>query len=138
MRTRAFTLVELLIVVMVLGVLAAIVVPQFSNAANDAKLSALTSDLQTVRGQLQLYKLQHNDMYPAQATFSEQLVGCTDASGATGTGSSYPYGPYLQTIPANPYTGANTVGSGAAGTSDWYHNATTGSFRANNTGYTTY
>ena len=41
MKVRAFTLVELLIVVIILGILAAIVVPQFSQASSDAQLNSL-------------------------------------------------------------------------------------------------
>ncbi len=133
MRRIAFTLVEVLIVVIVLGILAAIVVPQFSNATTDANLTALKTNLQIVRGQLQLYKIQHGDLYPTAGTFATQLTGNSDVTGATGTGAGYPFGPYLQSIPNNPYTNTNTVTSTAVGTSAWYYDATTGTFKANDT-----
>ena len=133
MMSKAFTLVEVLIVVIVLGILAAIVVPQFSNATTDSNLTALKTNLQTIRGQIQLYKVQHNDVWPTEATFATQMTGNSDVSGSTGTGASYPYGPYLQTIPSNPYTNTNTVGSTAAGTTAWYYDAATGTFKANDT-----
>jgi len=62
-RTRkgGFTLVEILIVVIILGILAAIVIPQFTSASQDARKNSLTSQLQTLRSQLELYKLQHLD-----------------------------------------------------------------------------
>src|SRR3954463_12066932 len=66
-RTRSnkgFTLVEILIVVIILGILAAIVIPQFTNASEDARKSSLSSQLQTLRSQVELYKLQHRDSYP--------------------------------------------------------------------------
>ena len=135
MRRIAFTLVEVLIVVIVLGILAAIVVPQFSTATTDSNLSALTSDLQIIRGQIQLYRAQHGDAWPSAATatpgFAAQMTSASDITGATGTGTSFPYGPYLQSIPNNPYTSTNTVGSTGLGTTAWYYDATTGTFKAN-------
>lgn len=131
---KAFTLVEILIVVIVLGILAAIVIPQFSNASTDAKASSLQTNLQIVRGQIELYKLQHDGDYPALTTFSNQLTLASKLDGTTaalGT-AGYDYGPYLQAIPMNPYTNTNTVGEGAAGTSAWYYDEDTGEFRANN------
>src|SRR5688500_19799867 len=66
-RTRkgGFTLVEILIVVIILGILAAIVIPQFTSASQDARRNSLTSQLQTLRSQLELYKLQHLDQMPS-------------------------------------------------------------------------
>ena len=62
-RKSGFTLVEILIVVIILGILAAIVIPQFTNASQDARKSSLTSQLQTMRSQIALYELQHNDQF---------------------------------------------------------------------------
>lgn len=55
---RAFTLIEILIVVVILGILAAIVIPQFTSAAEDAKESSAKSQLQTIRAQIELYRFQ--------------------------------------------------------------------------------
>jgi general secretion pathway protein G len=135
MKRIAFTLVEVLIVVIVLGILAAIVVPQFTNATTDANLTSLKTNLQIIHGQLQLYKIQHGDTFPnaptGTPTFAAQMTGTTNASGATGTGASYPFGPYLQSIPNNPYTGTNTVGATADYSTAWYYDSTTGTFKAN-------
>ena len=57
---RAFTLIEILIVVVILGILAAVVVPQFTNAADDANDAAVRSQLQTLRGQIELYRAQQD------------------------------------------------------------------------------
>ena len=63
-NNKGFTLVEILIVVIILGILAAIVIPQFTNASTDARKNSLSSQLQTMRSQFELYKLQHNDKLP--------------------------------------------------------------------------
>ncbi|MEQ8659776.1 MAG: prepilin-type N-terminal cleavage/methylation domain-containing protein, partial [Gammaproteobacteria bacterium] len=66
-RTGGFTLVELLIVVIILAILAAIVVPQFSSATDDAKLSSLDTTLANVRAAVDLYYQQHG-AYPGDLT----------------------------------------------------------------------
>ena len=131
---NAFTLVEVLIVVIVLGILAAIVVPQFTDAGTDAKASSLTTNLQIIRGQIALYKLQHDDTPPALKTFTEQMTWFSKEDGTTHetNHTNYPLGPYLQAIPNNPYTSTNDVTADAAGaTKAWYYNEKTGEFRAN-------
>ena len=107
-RTRkgGFTLVEILIVVIILGILAAIVIPQFTSASQDARKNSLVSQLQTLRSQLELYKLQHLDQLPSTLIGSSpawtQMTVKTNAAGATGTSTAFPFGPYLQADPTNP------------------------------------
>lgn len=127
MRRNGFTLIELLIVVVILGIIASIVVPQFSIATDDARLNSMETNLQTMRTQLQLYKLEHNDLFPTDnTTFETQLSLKTDVSGAAGTD----YGPYLMMIPENPFTGTRTINaakvvdSGGTNLSAWYYLAT--------------
>ena len=129
-----FTLVEILIVVVILGILAAIVIPQFTEASTEAKTSSLCTDLQTVRSQIELYKIQHNDELPGAgaATFEQAMTGQTDVAGAVGTD----YGPYLQKIPTNQFNDSLLVEKGTgipAGstTNGWYFNTSTGAFNAN-------
>ncbi len=137
MKSRsAFTLVEILIVVVILGILAMIVVPQFSTASSDARVNAMASDLQTIRAQLQLYKAQHLDTYPAAATFVTQMTSRTNSAGTTGTDPNlFPYGPYLMKFPSNGYvSGANAnavetgTGNPGSGNYGWYFNTSTGKF----------
>src|SRR5215212_9742446 len=89
---RGFTLVEILIVVIILGILAAIVIPQFTNASQDARKSSLVSQLQTIRSQLELYKLQHRDTYPTSTglaagtwDWSKMTTKTNDDGTTTGT-----------------------------------------------------
>ena len=142
---RGFTLVEILIVVVILGILAAIVIPQFTNASTEAKASSLKSDLQTVRSQIELYKIQHGDALPGTVSgvsFAAAMTGQTDAAGAvyvSGTSTTGPFGPYLQKIPTNPFSSSATVGQTVAtGTASaavstaagWYFETDTGKFNA--------
>jgi prepilin-type N-terminal cleavage/methylation domain-containing protein len=60
-----FTLIELLIVVMILGILGALIIPQFSSASDDTKKNSLASSLNALRTQIELYMLQHGDSPPA-------------------------------------------------------------------------
>lgn len=138
---RGFTLVEILIVVVILGILAAIVIPQFSDASEDAKESALTSNLQTVRSQIELYKVQHGGEVPQPesggATW-DRMTTYTDIDGTASAtkDTTYCYGPYLQKVPTNPFNNKSAVevgtGSAAGGTTyGWYFNSSTGAFQAN-------
>lgn len=138
-RASGFTLVEILIVVIILGILAAIVIPQFTEASSDAKESSLRSNLQAVRSQLELYKVQHNDSYPLTANagdFEACMTQTTDVDGDI-TGSDF--GPYLQhQFPANPFNGLNTVrvdgAAAGADTHGWRFDSTTGLFQADDSG----
>ncbi len=132
-----FTLVEILIVVVILGILAAIVIPQFTEASTEAKTSSLCTDLQTMRSQIELYKIQHNDNLPGAgtATLIQALTGQTDVAGAVGTD----YGPYIQQIPTNQFNNRKTIreeaGASTAGadTHGWVFNTGTGAFQADDT-----
>jgi len=135
-----FTLVEILIVVVILGILAAIVIPQFTDASTQAKESALASDIQMMRSQLELYKIQHNDNLPDctnQTTFEACMLGETDQYGAAGG----EFGPYMSKMPSNPFVsgdGADQILFAASGTCPssgglygWWMRTDTGEFRAN-------
>ncbi len=153
-NNKGFTLVEILIVVIILGILAAIVIPQFTNASTDARKNSLSSQLQTMRSQFELYKLQHNDQLPVvfKTTGTKTdisgcwagMVGQTDVAGAT-TGTDF--GPYLQQTPTNPLNqGVDVIvgtadlvyaaNSGAAKPVGWLMNNVTGKVWATSTNFT--
>src|SRR6266568_5021580 len=110
-RKTGFTLVEILIVVIILGILAAIVIPQFTNASQDARDSALLSQLQTLRSQIELYKLQHMDKLPDLVTNWNPMTTKTDSSGALSVAAKA-FGPYMQSAPTNPINTLSTVTNG--------------------------
>ncbi len=132
---RAFTLVEVLIVVSILGILAAIVVPQYQTSTSEAKVACLQSNLHAVRKQIELYKIHHNGVLPATigdtgADFIRRMTTRTDVSGAAGG----PFGPYMQRVPANVYNNLSTVRVGdlaaGANTEGWRFDPLTGEFQA--------
>ncbi len=153
---RAFTLVEILIVVVLLGILAAIVIPAVGNSTSSARQSVLATDLKLLRRFILVYKGQHLEVRPGypngnitaapteqafveQATMSSNTAGQTAAVGTAG----FHRGPYMQKIPANPLNGRSTVqmlGDGEAFPANgddshgWICKAATSEIRADNTG----
>ena len=103
-----FTLVEVLIVVVIMAVLAATIIPQFSDSSKDAKISSVKFNLHTLRSQIQLYKSQHDGKVPgddlAELLIKTNVAGTTDVSDGP-----LVYGPYVQSIPANPFTNSDVV-----------------------------
>lgn len=131
-EAAGFTLVELLIVVIILAILAAIIVPQFSGATDDAAQAAYDTNVANIRSAIDLYRQQHT-AYPGAATssggtcvngaavtgavgaaaFTAQLRNYTNTAGQACTGTDpndFKYGPYLKDdLPDNPLGTSNTV-----------------------------
>ena len=129
---KGFTLVELLIVVIILGILAAVAIPQFGDSTEEAREETLNANLATLRSAIELYKAHHGvypgrndvtgtittgDMTAAATAFRDQLILYTDGTGIANADSSTltgtVYGPYLKKdVPENPFpsgTATNTV-----------------------------
>ena len=132
LKRGGFTLVEVLIVVVIMAILAATIIPQFSDSTKDAKNNTSKFNLHTIRSQIELFKSQHDGKVP---TALADLTLKTNAAGATGTGAAFVYGPYLQTLPPNPFSGSNKVTASAtnppsaeSGAADagWLYHADTG------------
>ncbi len=83
---KGFTLVELLIVVIILAILAAIVVPQFAASTDDAKISSLDTTLANMRAAIDLYYQQHGE-YPSAITAAGGTACAVPADG-TGAGAA--------------------------------------------------
>lgn len=138
-KRSGFTLVEILIVVIILGILAAVVIPQFSDASDDTRASSTMTNLKTIRSQLQVYKAQHAEQWPD--AFDNQMTLFTDVAGNTNATQTtvFRFGPYVMRVPANPYTGFNTVTTEADGAvaytaavdllQGWWYNSGTGELR---------
>jgi general secretion pathway protein G len=153
---RGFTLVEILIVVVIMGILAAIVVPQFSQSSDDARFTSTVQNLQSMRGQIDLYRNQHEGRLPGaeadtdpDATFRDHMILPTNEAGTTTStfgDANFPFGPYIHNqLPANPYNGSRTVQNigtflatapGGDKTTDpgWVYERTSGRLRINKTG----
>lgn len=125
---QGFTLVELLIVVIILGILAAIAIPKFASSTDDAKGAAAEADLRHLRNAVERYALEHGGVYPglmkwtglapsataaeAAVAFERQMTLYTDSRGKTSfeKDPAFPYGPYFKRgLPANPFNGSNGI-----------------------------
>ena len=117
---RAFTLVELVIVVVIIGIVAAIAVPRLSKASGNASGKALEATLTNVRKAMELYYAEHGKYpgyapltnNPDDARFEPQLTLYTNKDGlpSAGFGASFIFGPYLRApFPKNPTNDLKTV-----------------------------
>ncbi len=137
---RAFSLIELVIVVVIIGVLAAIAIPRMSSGADGAKNNAVKANLAVLRQAIELHKAEVGK-YPTVADLEDALTGTTTASGVT-------YGPYLRSVPKlGVGTNADLNAFVAAGANPptaevanggWQYDATTGDIFANAAGYFSY
>jgi len=129
-RNSGFTLVELLVVIVVLAVLAAIVLPKFVDSSRRSKESALRSDLKLYRNAIGLFKTD-TGYYPLTladlAATAAPAKGLDDAAAQKDITAGDWHGPYVQAISGDPVAGAaftytttapgvGTVKSSASGT----------------------
>ena len=114
-KEKAFSLVELVIVIVILGIIAAIAIPRISSGSRNAGESALRANLASLRNAIDWYYGEHNNIFPGAKTdgmngadtqdaFINQLTLYSNANGQVSQNldAAYPYGPYLRTWPACP------------------------------------
>jgi len=114
---RGFTLVEILIVVVILGILAAVVIPQFVNASDEAQVGNVETQLRTLRTQVQLFRAQSDtNAFPAADTLWEDLI---DEG-------------LIQSAPINPRSNSDDVAADDGdATAGWIYDETSGQLWAN-------
>ena len=153
MKIKAFTLVEILIVVTILGILAAVVLPTMQGHAANARESSAKDSLRTMRTQIEFYKMEHDGVPPgyingAVAPEAFLLLHFTGTTTVTGQASPnkvptapFLYGPYIRKLPENPYNNLSTIiyvdemlsfADAVDGTSSgWLYRSGTGDFKIN-------
>ena len=96
-RTSGFTLIELMVVLVIIGVLAALIVPNVLNRADDARVTAARTDVNNLMQALKLYKLD-NQRFPTAEQGLKALV-------AKPTAGAVPpnWKPYLDKLPNDPW-----------------------------------
>jgi general secretion pathway protein G len=98
-RARGFTLIEIMVVVVIMGVLAALVVPKLLNRTGEAKVAAAKVDIANIAQSLKLYKLD-NQRYPT----TEQGLKALMEKPTTGPAANgWKAGGYLEKMPKDPW-----------------------------------
>jgi len=97
--SRGFTLIEIMVVVVIMGILAALVVPKLMGRTDDARIAAARQDISTLMQALKLYKLD-NQRYPTTEQGLQALV-VKPASGPAAPG--WKTGGYLDKLPKDPW-----------------------------------
>ena len=97
LRSGGFTLIELMVVLVIIGVLAALIVPNVLNRADDARVTAARTDVNNLMQALKLYKLD-NQRFPSGEQGLQSLVA------RPSVGSAPPnWKPYLDKLPNDPW-----------------------------------
>ncbi len=97
LRSQGFTLIELLVVLVIIGVLAALVVPNVLNRADDARVTAARTDVNNLMQALKLYKLD-NQRFPTGEQGLEALIRRPTSGPAP-----LNWKPYIEKLPNDPW-----------------------------------
>lgn len=134
--SRAFSLLELIIVVVIIGIIAAIAIPRLSRGTTGDEESALIGDLRILREAIEYYKVEHRNSLPDKDNIADQLTKYTSISGAVSDtrDTVHIYGPYIAGVPPLPIgertgnTGIATKNGSGVG---WIYKKNTGHLYAN-------
>jgi prepilin-type N-terminal cleavage/methylation domain-containing protein len=161
-KQNGFTLIEILIVVILLGILGTIIIPQLTISSDDAEFATLKANLNLLRRAIELYYYEHGNLYPGfrrqggggldpggGTLVKKQLTMYTSFDGYTNTKktATYKFGPYIKgaALPYNPYNNLNDLKNNTTetditvrasdGSTGWKFYAITGILMANDGGH---
>jgi general secretion pathway protein G/type IV pilus assembly protein PilA len=114
---RGFSLLELVIVIVILGIIAAIALPRMGSAAENSANKAVAASTAEVQHAIELYSTEHTEQDPSMnpdgsvnndpSVFISRLLGQTDDQGNVDPAGIY--GPYLRAWPVNPVNSKSTL-----------------------------
>lgn len=138
---RGFSLIELVIVVVIIGVISAIAIPRMASATENSRAAVLQANLTLLTKAVEHYSAEHNGQHPGEdssgtvstdsRSFMSRLIEHSDESGTLDDTAIF--GPYLRSLPPNPYNDNAVIRidgpSSATGLAGWRFSSATRTFQ---------